>query len=62
MLLEESPMSTEAVRVREPHYRVLRPFENASYARRYQVLCERLVRERLYDAGVPVALGSDRSC
>ena len=50
MLLEESPKSTEAVRVREPHYPVLRPFENASYARRYELLCERLVRERLYDA------------
>ena len=50
MLLEESSNSTRAVRARESHYPVFRQFEDASYARRYELLCERLVRERLYDA------------
>ncbi|HHL38979.1 MAG TPA: restriction endonuclease [Deltaproteobacteria bacterium] len=50
MLLEEESRSTSAVGVREPHFKVLREFYNASYADRYRIFCERLVRERLYDA------------
>lgn len=50
MLLEESAKSTQPVRARESHYPVFRQFVDASYARRYELLCERLVRERLYDA------------
>lgn len=34
----------------EPHFKVFDEFRNASYAKRYQLFCERLVRERLYDA------------
>lgn len=48
-LLEEDAKSTRPVAVREPHFEVDPIFEGASYAERYQVLCERLLRERLYD-------------
>lgn len=48
MLLEESPGSTRAVRCDEPHYEVFPEFRGASYARRYQLLCERLVQRQLY--------------
>jgi hypothetical protein len=50
MILEESRASTVPVRNREPHFRVFPEFKDASYAKRYQVLLTKLVRERLYDA------------
>ena len=50
MLLEEAPGSVTPVRAREPHFKVFPEFTNASYAKRYEVLLRKLVRERLYDA------------
>jgi hypothetical protein len=50
MLLEDAPGSTRAVRASEPHFRVFPEFRNASYAKRYEVLQTKLVRERLYDS------------
>lgn len=50
MLLEECPRSTMPVGVREPHFPVFSEFRGASYAGRYEQLCRKLVRERLYDS------------
>lgn len=50
MLLEESERSTTPVRCATPHFPVFPEFNGASYARRYQLLCERLVERRLYTA------------
>jgi hypothetical protein len=50
MLLEEAPGSIAPVRAREPHFKVFPEFRSASYAKRYEVLLTKLVRERLYDA------------
>jgi len=50
MLLEEAPGSMRPVRAQEPHFKVFPEFEDASYARRYEILMTKLVRERLYDA------------
>ena len=50
MLLEEAPASLRPVRAREPHFRVFPEFKEASYAKRYEILLTKLVRERLYDA------------
>ncbi|HXG11783.1 MAG TPA: PaeR7I family type II restriction endonuclease [Gemmataceae bacterium] len=50
MLLEEAPGSTRPVRTSEPHFKVFPEFRDASYARRYEILLTKLVRERLYDA------------
>ncbi|HUN81263.1 MAG TPA: PaeR7I family type II restriction endonuclease [Phycisphaerae bacterium] len=50
MLLEEAPGSTTRVRAREPHFKVFPEFMEASYAKRYEILLTKLVRERLYDA------------
>jgi len=49
MLLEETPASTSPVGVKEPHFDVFPEFKTASYAKRYELFCERLMRERLYD-------------
>lgn len=49
-LLEDTGKSTSPVSVREPHFSVFPEFRNASYADRYAVLLNKLVRERLYDS------------
>ena len=36
------------VRVREPHFPTDRAFHNASYLKRAELLCRRLVQKRLY--------------
>jgi hypothetical protein len=50
MLLEDAPASMRPVANREPHFAVFTEFKDASYARRYEILLTKLVRERLYDA------------
>lgn len=50
MLLEDAERSRSPVRVQEPHFGVFKEFKDASYAKRYEEFCVRLVRESLYDA------------
>jgi hypothetical protein len=50
MLLEEAPESTRPVRAQEPHFKVFPEFKDASYAKRYEILLTKLVRERFYDS------------
>ncbi|MBI4188059.1 MAG: restriction endonuclease [Chloroflexi bacterium] len=50
ILLEEHPKSVEPVKASSSYFNVLPELLAASYARRYEIFCERLVRERLYDA------------
>jgi len=49
-LLEDCAASRKAVRVKEPHFKVLPEFEKASYMTRYELFCRKLVRERHYNA------------
>ena len=48
MLLEDCEESTAPVTANPPHFPVDPEFEQASYAQRYRILCERLVQEGLY--------------
>jgi hypothetical protein len=48
MLVEDAPGSRTAVRDRSPHFPVFPEFQGASYLKRYDILCQRLVREQLY--------------
>lgn len=50
MLLEECEESLRSIRCDEPHFPVFEEFREASYAQRYQILCERLVERQLYSA------------
>jgi hypothetical protein len=50
MLLEKAPESTRPVKAQEPHFKVFPEFKDASYAKRYEILLTKLVRERLYDS------------
>jgi hypothetical protein len=50
MLLEDSIESSRPVKAQEPHFKVFPEFKNASYAKRYEVLLTKLIRERMYDS------------
>lgn len=50
MLLEDSPGAVRPVRASEPHFPVFPEFRAASYAKRYEILLTKMVRERLYDS------------
>jgi len=50
ILVEDAEGSKRPVRVDEPHFRIIKSFENTSYVERYKLFCQKLVRERLYDA------------
>ena len=49
MLLEQAGQSLNSVGVKEPHFKVFEEFRDASYAKRYEILITKLLRERLYD-------------
>lgn len=49
-ILEDCPKSQRPIKVAEPHFPVFPSFVGASYAKRYELLLTRLVRERLYDS------------
>jgi hypothetical protein len=48
-LLEDCPESRKPVKVQEPHFKVFPEFVNASYVKRYELFCRKLVRERHYN-------------
>ena len=48
-LLEDSEGSRRPVKVKEPHFKVFPEFVGASYAKRYELFCRKLVRERHYN-------------
>jgi Restriction endonuclease XhoI len=48
-ILEDCPKSQRPVKVVEPHFKVFEEFRSASYAKRYEILLTKLLRERLYD-------------
>jgi hypothetical protein len=50
MLLEECEDSTSPVKLEEHHFKVFPEFIKTSYAKRYQLLCEKLVFEGLYSS------------
>ena len=48
MLVEDAPESRAAVKDSSPHFPVFPEFKGASYLKRYDLLCQRLVQEQLY--------------
>lgn len=47
-MLEDSPRARSPIKVEEPHFPVFTEFQQSSYAKRYELFCRRLVRERHY--------------
>lgn len=58
MVVEDAPASRVRVRTEEPHFKVFPEFKDASYLQRYDLLCQRLVKESLYSAAALVATPS----
>lgn len=59
MLVEAADGSRAPVRDTSPHFKVFPEFQGASYIKRYDVLCQRLVQEQLYSAACVIT--SERS-
>jgi hypothetical protein len=50
MVCEDCEDTSTPVRISEPHFRVFNEWRGTSYAKRYELFCQKLVRERLYNA------------
>lgn len=50
MMVEDAPESSRPVTDRSPHFPVFKEFAGASYQKRYNILCQRLMQEQLYSA------------
>jgi hypothetical protein len=59
MLVEDAPRSRSSVRDASPHFPVFDEFKKASYIQRYDLLCQRLVKEQLYTSAALIT--SERS-
>lgn len=55
ILVEDAPASRSPVRIRSPHFPAFPAFEGASYLKRYDLLCRRLVREQLYTTAAVIS-------
>lgn len=55
MLVEDAAGSQSPVRDSSPHFPVFEVFKGASYLRRYDILCQRLVQEGLYTTASVIA-------
>jgi hypothetical protein len=59
LMLEDCEGSNNPVGVKEPHFKVFPEFLGASYARRYEIFCEKLVLERHYTASAFITSSAD---
>jgi hypothetical protein len=50
MLIEDCEDSRRPVRDSSPHFSIFKEFQDCSYGRRYDVLCQKLVKENIYTA------------
>lgn len=59
-LLEDCPQVRKPVKNSEPYFKVDPAFAGASYSKRYEIFCQRMVLERVYDAAcLTLATNSD---
>lgn len=55
MLVEDAPASRRPVKDVSRHFPVLEEFNGASYLQRYDLLCQKLMREQLYTSATIIA-------
>ncbi len=55
MLVENSAESNKPITNKAPHFEVSKEFDGASYLKRYDVLCQRLIQEQLYTSACLLA-------
>jgi len=59
-MLEDCAKSQSPVSVREPHFEVFPEFKSASYSKRYEIFCRKLLRERHYNAACFITSHKDK--
>lgn len=59
MVLEDCKKSNKPVKVRSPHFDALDEFVDASYLKRYEIFCRKLLLERQYDSACFLTTGKD---
>jgi type II restriction enzyme len=55
MLVEDAVGSRSPVSDRSPHFQLLQEFKGASYMQRYDLLCQKLIKEQLYTTASVIA-------
>jgi type II restriction enzyme len=55
IMVEDAPGSRSPVRDTAPHFPVFPGFQGASYLKRYDILCQRLIQEQLYTTASVIA-------
>ncbi len=55
MLVEDTRKSRTPIKDRSPHYPIFQEFSGSSYLQRYDLLCQKLVREQLYTTAAVLA-------
>lgn len=58
-MLEDCQASKRPVKVREPHFKVFPEFIGASYMKRYELFCRKLILERHYTSSSFITSASD---
>ena len=59
-MLEDCPATHKIRNVRQPHFKVLKEFNKTSYAKRYELLCRKLILERKYNSACLILSDSER--
>lgn len=59
MVVEDAPESRAPVRDNSPHFPIFDEFNGASYLKRYDILCQRLMQEQLYSSATIIATPRD---
>lgn len=55
MVVEDAPKSRSPVKDKSPHFPVFPEFNGASYLQRYDLLCQKLSKEKLYTSAAVIA-------
>jgi type II restriction enzyme len=55
IMVEDAEESRSAVRDASPHFPIFEEFKGASYLKRYDLLCQKLVKEQLYTTATLIA-------
>jgi hypothetical protein len=58
-MLEDCAASNRPVRIKEPHFKVFPEFVGASYLKRYELFCRKLILERHYTSASFITSDSD---
>jgi type II restriction enzyme len=59
MVAEDAPASRSALPNEEPHFKVFPEFHGVSFLKRYDLLCQKMVKEQLYSAAALLATPTD---